>query len=139
MTIGATEILVVLIIALLVFGPGRLPQLGRSLGRGLREFKQAASTARSELGIDQVVSEVKDVKDDITTSLGVDDIKASLRVDDQTPPQVSSARPTGTYAKVGTWSAEPPATPAAAATAEEPAGAGDAAPEPDAGEGGHAP
>ena len=33
------EILVVLIIALIVFGPKRLPELGRSLGKGIREFK----------------------------------------------------------------------------------------------------
>lgn len=37
--IGLAEIAVVLIIALIVFGPKRLPELGRSLGRGIREFR----------------------------------------------------------------------------------------------------
>ncbi len=37
--IGPLEIIVVLVIALIVFGPKRLPELGRSLGRGIREFR----------------------------------------------------------------------------------------------------
>ena len=37
--IGPLEIAIVLIIALIVFGPKRLPELGRSLGKGIREFK----------------------------------------------------------------------------------------------------
>lgn len=37
------EILVVLIIALIVFGPKRLPELGRSLGKGIREFRASLS------------------------------------------------------------------------------------------------
>jgi sec-independent protein translocase protein TatA len=41
--IGPLEIIVVLIIALIVFGPKRLPELGRSLGRGIREFRSSVS------------------------------------------------------------------------------------------------
>ena len=38
-----TELLVVLVIALIVLGPKRLPEMARNLGRGLREFRQAMS------------------------------------------------------------------------------------------------
>ncbi len=41
--IGLPEILVVLVIALIVFGPKRLPELGKSLGKGINEFKGAMS------------------------------------------------------------------------------------------------
>jgi sec-independent protein translocase protein TatA len=41
--IGLPEILVVLVIALIVFGPKRLPELGRSLGKGIREFRGSMS------------------------------------------------------------------------------------------------
>jgi sec-independent protein translocase protein TatA len=39
--VGPIEILILLLIALLVFGPKRLPEMGRSLGRGMREFKDS--------------------------------------------------------------------------------------------------
>jgi sec-independent protein translocase protein TatA len=41
--IGPLELAIVLIIALVIFGPKRLPELGRSLGRGLREFKSSVT------------------------------------------------------------------------------------------------
>lgn len=42
--IGPLEIAMLLVVALLVFGPKRLPDLGRSLGQGMREFKTSLST-----------------------------------------------------------------------------------------------
>jgi sec-independent protein translocase protein TatA len=39
--IGPLELAIVLVIALIIFGPKRLPDLGRSLGRGMREFKDS--------------------------------------------------------------------------------------------------
>ena len=41
--VGITGLIVLLIVALLVFGPKRLPEIGRSLGRGMREFKDSIS------------------------------------------------------------------------------------------------
>ena len=44
--LGFTEILVILVVALLVFGPDRLPELARNLGKGLAEFRRASSDLR---------------------------------------------------------------------------------------------
>ena len=41
--IGPLEITIVLVIVLIIFGPKRLPDLGRSLGRGMREFKDSVT------------------------------------------------------------------------------------------------
>jgi sec-independent protein translocase protein TatA len=46
--IGPLELAIVLIIALVVFGPKRLPELGRSLGRGIREFRGSLSGERED-------------------------------------------------------------------------------------------
>lgn len=46
--IGPLEIGIVLIIALLVFGPKRLPELGKSLGKGIREFKGSINGENDE-------------------------------------------------------------------------------------------
>jgi sec-independent protein translocase protein TatA len=46
--IGPMEIAIVLIIALIVFGPKRLPELGKSLGKGIQEFKGTIGGDKSE-------------------------------------------------------------------------------------------
>jgi len=43
--IGIPGLILILVVALLVFGPKRLPEMGRSLGRGMREFKDSISGA----------------------------------------------------------------------------------------------
>jgi sec-independent protein translocase protein TatA len=48
-SIGPLELAVVLIVALLILGPKRLPQAGRSLGRGVREFKHGLTSSSTEL------------------------------------------------------------------------------------------
>ncbi len=53
MPIGFPEMLVVLVIALLVLGPKRLPDAGRSLGNGMREFKESLSGGSSSRDDDE--------------------------------------------------------------------------------------
>jgi sec-independent protein translocase protein TatA len=58
--IGPLEIMIVLIIALVVFGPKRLPELGQSVGKGIREFRgslngDAKSEAEAQAGVKKPV------------------------------------------------------------------------------------
>ena len=48
-SIGMQELLIIFIIALLIFGPRKLPKLGRSLGRSLAEFRRASNELKNTL------------------------------------------------------------------------------------------
>jgi TatA/E family protein of Tat protein translocase len=47
--IGMPELIIILVIALIIFGPRKLPELGKSLGRSINEFKKASNELRSTL------------------------------------------------------------------------------------------
>jgi sec-independent protein translocase protein TatA len=49
--VGPTEIIVVLVVVLLIFGPRRLPELGRSSGSAIRQFKQGLTDTREAASI----------------------------------------------------------------------------------------
>lgn len=48
-SLGMPELIVIFVIALVIFGPRKLPELGRSLGRGIAEFKKATNELQSTL------------------------------------------------------------------------------------------
>ena len=48
-SIGGMELVVIMVIALLIFGPRKLPELGRSIGKGLSEFKRASNDLKRSL------------------------------------------------------------------------------------------
>jgi sec-independent protein translocase protein TatA len=47
--LGAPELILILVLALIIFGPGKLPEVGRALGKGIREFKNATSSVTEEI------------------------------------------------------------------------------------------
>ena len=59
-SIGMPELIIILVIALIIFGPRKLPELGRSLGRSLGEFKKASNELRSTLEEEVRVEEQKE-------------------------------------------------------------------------------
>lgn len=48
-SIGMPELIIIMVIALIIFGPRKLPELGRSLGKSINEFKKASNELRSTL------------------------------------------------------------------------------------------
>lgn len=71
--IGMPELLLLLAIALIVIGPKKLPDLAKSLGRAMREFKKATNEFKETIQIDEDLSDVKKAFDDLG-----DDIKESM-------------------------------------------------------------
>lgn len=64
--IGLPEIAIVLVIVLIIFGPKRLPELGQSLGRGIREFKGSISGDHDDKPLS---GEIETPKDSETTTV----------------------------------------------------------------------
>ena len=54
--IGPVELVIILVIALLVIGPGKLPDVGSALGKSIREFRKAASDVQDAVKLDPVVA-----------------------------------------------------------------------------------
>jgi TatA/E family protein of Tat protein translocase len=54
------ELILILAIALIIFGPRKLPEIGRSIGKGLREFRQATSEVQKTISIDVEEEQEKD-------------------------------------------------------------------------------
>jgi len=65
--IGMPELIIILVIALIVIGPKKLPELARGLGKGMAEFKKATQDIKESLDIEEELQEVKeDIVDSIT-------------------------------------------------------------------------
>ncbi len=90
--IGMPELIVIFVIALIVFGPRKLPDLGKSLGKSLAEFKRASNDLRSTL-------------------------EEEIRIEDPTPKPVRAAKPAATTAKKDD---SPPSNQGSATSSEAP-------------------
>jgi TatA/E family protein of Tat protein translocase len=67
-SIGIMELLLIFIVALLVFGPKRLPEIGRTLGKALGEFKKATDDLKNTIEREVHVEEMKQLTPQITSA-----------------------------------------------------------------------
>jgi len=78
--IGFPEMVMIFVVALLVFGPKRLPELGKSLGRGLSEFRRASSDLKNSIEREIDAAEIEQSIADTqkATEKAKDEIKQSI-------------------------------------------------------------
>jgi TatA/E family protein of Tat protein translocase len=69
--IGLPELIIIMVIALIVIGPSKLPDLARALGKGMAEFRKATQEIKDSLNLDEDVQEVK--KDLVDSISGLDE------------------------------------------------------------------
>ena len=69
--IGLPELIIILVIALIVIGPSKLPDLARALGKGMAEFRKATQEIKNSLDMDEDIQEVK--KDLVDSISGFDE------------------------------------------------------------------
>ncbi len=70
--IGFPELLIILVIALLVFGPKKLPEVGKSIGKAVREFRRTSDEIKDRIEEEIRVSEFKDIKEDLKKDFTLD-------------------------------------------------------------------
>ena len=84
--IGLPELIVIMVIALVVIGPSKLPDLARALGKGLAEFRKASQELKDSFNLDEEIQTIK--KDTIDT---INDFKDSLDAEENEEVQGSES------------------------------------------------
>jgi sec-independent protein translocase protein TatA len=79
--IGLPEMIFIMVIALIVFGPKKLPEIGRTLGKAIREFKKSTEDIKDKFEEQIRADEFKSIRDDLKKDLHEADIRKDLTGD----------------------------------------------------------
>lgn len=82
--IGMQELIIVLIVALIVLGPKRLPEIARALGRGIAEFKRATREVKESVDLEGELREIKkEIEEGPEIKEGIKEIKEPPKVEEK--------------------------------------------------------
>lgn len=121
--IGLPELIIIMVIALVVIGPSKLPDLARALGKGLAEFKKASQEIKESLNLDE---EIRTIKKETTETLNnfkesIDKAATELANDaDDEAPKVNGEAATAPVSEVAADIANPEISDTQAFAATEP-------------------
>ncbi len=96
-SIGMPELVLIFIVALLVFGPKKLPDIGKSIGKGLAEFKRASDDLKRtiEQEIEQGKQEVASVREQVTGVVSAGAASSAAPVETSAAPPAAVDAPPG--------------------------------------------
>ena len=118
--IGMPEMILILAIALIVIGPKKLPDLAKSLGRAMNEFKKATREIKASMDIEDDLKDVKHSFDDLSADIkGQGKPKESGKADAAEPATAAAAPEGGTNQPLTSESATPSETTAPSSASEE--------------------
>jgi len=91
MNLGFPEMLFLFLLALLLFGPKKLPEIGRQIGRGLAEFKRASNELKGQLENEMRLLEAEDREKKISPPPPENTVAASAETASASPPLAAAA------------------------------------------------
>jgi TatA/E family protein of Tat protein translocase len=100
--IGMPELIIIFLIALIIIGPKRLPDLARALGKGLAEFRKATTELKASLDIDEVEEGLKGVEEELADSvsglLDVSEMEEASQEEEYAGPETEEQEGTDNHA-----------------------------------------
>ena len=95
--IGLPELLIIMVIALVVIGPSKLPDIARALGKGMAEFRKASQEIKDSFNLDEDINDIKnDLSEGALDSMGEYDYSSYDEKKDEEPDEKSDADEPGT-------------------------------------------